>query len=105
MTYRPFFLRGYSPTHFAETSGHTLPAVAAPIYSVPLQTSEGGQFLDTHRVIRLERDYWVSEEELSDLAASDELASHVARAALFWFGVTAVCAIFGTMAWLGWIPA
>ena len=102
---RPFFLRGYSPTHFAETSGHTLPAVASPMYAVPLQTSEGGAWLDTHRVIRLERDYWVSEAELSDLAAEVDLAAQVASAALFWFAITLVGATFGALAWFGWLPS
>lgn len=62
MSTRPFFLRGYSPAHFAETDGHTLPAVASPMYAVPLQTSEGGARLDTRRV--LPADDWLSDAEL-----------------------------------------
>lgn len=99
---RPFFLRGYTPT-FGPTEGHTLPAVAQPMYSVPLQTSEGGAFLDTHRVIRLERDYWVSEDELAELAS--ERGSHVALAATFWAAMTFLGAVFAALAWLGLLPA
>jgi hypothetical protein len=101
---RPFFLRGYTPA-FGPTEGHTLPAVASPMYAVPLQTSEGGAWLDTHRVIRLEKDYWVSEETLSDLASEEVLGRQVAAAALFWFAITLVLASFGALAWLGWLPS
>lgn len=101
---RPHWLRGFTQADFAPTEGRTLPAIASPMYAVPLQTSEGGAWLDTHRVIRLERDYWVSEAELSDLAAEVDLAAQVATAALFWFAITLVLATFGALAWFGWLP-
>lgn len=61
--------------------------------------------LDTHRVIHLERDYWVSAAELSDLAAEDAMAYQVAQAMLFWVAISVIGAAFGLMTWLGVLPA
>ena len=91
MTARPFFLRGYLPKNdFQPTFGHTEPTT---------------MMLDTHRVIHLEQDYWVSPEELSDLTAEDALAHQVVTAAVFWVGLAGIGLAFGAMSWLGVLPA
>jgi hypothetical protein len=66
--------------------------------------NDDGDLFYAHRVIRLERDYWVSEGELADLASEDALGRQVATAALFWVGVTLLGAVFAALAWLGWLP-
>lgn len=102
---RPHWLRGYTQPTFGPTEGHTLPAVAAPMYAVPLQTGEGGSFLDTHRVIHLERDLWVSEAELSGLTAEEELGRQLAVAVLFWIGIAVAGTAFAVLTLLGVLPA
>ena len=103
MMKRPFFLRGYTQADFADTAGRTLPVVTE-VQGVHM-LDDTSTFLATHRVIRLEKDYWVSEEKLSELSSEDELASQVTLAALFWVGVVALGAVFAALAWLGWLPA
>ena len=85
MSARPHFLRGYT-NEWANTEPATM-------------------ILESHRVIHLERDYWVTPEELADLASEDVLGKQVATAALFWAGITVIGAAFGAMTWMGWIPA
>jgi hypothetical protein len=100
---RPFFLRGFTQADFADTVGRTLPVVTqVPGVHV---LGDGGGFFDCHRVIHLERDLWVSEQELSDLTAEQALGRQLAMAVLFWVGIVVAGTAFAVMTLLGVLPA
>lgn len=102
---RPHWLRGYSQTDFCDTTGRTLPVVTE-VPGVRVLSDDTGDFFATHRVIHLERDYWVSPEELASLVSEDEgRRRQAAQAGTFWAAITLLGAVFAVLTWLGWLPA